>query len=407
MNPMDTAIPRDHFKTKLHKLNSLILIAFGFVLPISVSLANIFGLLIFLLWLMQANLRNDLNKLRNNILVKAILAFWLLHLIGLLWTNDLTSGIQVIAKESLLLLLPIFMMVFTRKSTETAICAFMAAMLMSCTLSFLMWFQVIPPSHFMIGEGDPIVFMGRISYSPFLTIAIYISLFYLLLDTTAGNRKKIWAAISAVLLSINLFIINGRVGQVSFFVMIVIVIFQYFSKNLLRALTVATIALPLLIFTTYNVSSTFRNRANLAVSEIKHYGDGKYTSVGQRIAYTMNSLDIIRENPLFGVGTGDFIQEYAKVNKRNTPTMVATVQPHNMYLLELVQFGVVGLASLLSILYAQIRISQQSSIPLQKHFGFALPILFAVIMLSDSYLLGHFSTMLFIFFSAILYQDYA
>ena len=406
-NTIDTAIPRDNFKTKLHNLNSLILIAFGFVLPISVSLANIFGLLIFLLWLMQANFRNDIDKLRNNMFVKAILAFWLLHLIGLLWTTDLTSGIQVIAKESLLLLLPIYMMVFTRKSTETAIGAFMGAMLISCALSFLMWFHVIPPSRFMISEGDPIVCMGRISYSPFLTIAIYISLFYLLLDPKAGNRKKIFAAITAVLLSINLFIINGRAGQVGFFVMIVIVIFQYFNKNLLRALTVAAIALPLLIFTTYNVSSTFRDRANLAVSDIEHYGDGQNTSVGLRIAFTMNSLDIIRQKPLFGVGTGDFLQEYAKVNKRNTPTLAVTGQPHNMYLLELVQFGVIGLASLLSILYVQIRISRQSSRPLQKHFGLALPILFAVIMLSDSYLLGHYTTMLFIFFSAILYQDYA
>ena len=403
---MDNATPKDNFKTKLHNLNSLLLIAFGFVLPISVALANIFGLLIFLLWLMQANFRHDIDKLRNNILIKAILAFWLLHLIGLLWTSDLTSGIQVIAKESLLLLLPIFMMVFTRKSTETAISAFMAAMLMSCALSFLMWFQVIPPSHFMINEGDPLAFMGRISYSPFLTIATYISLFYLLLDPKAGNKKKILAAIAAAFLSINIFIINGRAGQVSFFVMIVIVVFQYFSKNLLRAFTVAAIALPLLIFTTYNISSTFRERVNLAISETEHYGDGQNTSVGLRIAFTRNSFEIIRKNPLFGVGTGDFSQEYAKVNQRNTPTLFATVQPHNMYVLELVQFGVIGLASLLSILYAQIRISRQSSIPLQKHFGLALPIVFAVIMLSDSYLLGHYTTMLFIFFSAILYQDY-
>ncbi len=406
MNIINTLTPRDNFITKLHKLNPLFLIAFGLVLPLSVALANIIALLIVLLWLMQTNFRNDIDKLRNNILVKTILVFWLLHLIGLLWTNDVTSGIQVIAKESLLLLLPIFMMVFTRKSTERAIGAFMAAMLISAALSFLMWLNIIPPSKFMIGNGDPLVFMGRISYAPFLTIAIYISLFYLLLDPTADNKRKIFAAIIAVVLSINMFIINGRAGQVSFFVMIVIVIFQYFSKNLLRALTVAVIALPLLIFTTYNVSNTFKARVNLAISEIEHYGNGENTSVGLRIAFTMNSLDIIRENPLFGVGTGDFSQEYAKVNQRNTPTLFATVQPHNMYVLELVQFGVIGLTSLLSILYAQIRISQQSNIPLQKHFGLALPILFAVIMLSDSYLLGHYTTMLFIFFSAILYQKY-
>ena len=36
--------------------------------------------------------------------------------------------------------------------------------------------------------------------------------------------------------------------------------------------------------------------------------------------------------------------------------------------------------------------------------GFALPLLFLVIMWSDSYLLGHFTGLLFIFFSSFLYK---
>ncbi len=302
------------------------------------------------------------------------------------------------------MLLPIFMVVLRREYRERAVGAFMASMLLSCTFSFLMWFHVIPPSRFM-DEGDPIVSMGHISYAPFLTIAIYISLFYLLLNPESGKRKKIVAAIAAVALSMNMFIINGRAGQVSFFVMIVIVIFQYYRKSLFRALTVASVALPLLLFATYNISSAFRERSRQAISEIQQYGDGINTSVGLRIAFTRNSLDIIRENALFGVGTGGFSREYERVNKCNTPTLLATSQPHNMYMLELVQFGVIGLASLLSILYAQIRIALRSNLPLQKHVGLTLPLIFAVIMLSDSYLLGHFTTMLFIYFSAILYQD--
>jgi len=73
----------------------------------------------------------------------------------------------------------------------------------------------------------------------------------------------------------------------------------------------------------------------------------------------------------------------------------------------MVQFGVIGLAALLWILFAQIRIALRSKIPLQQHFGLALPLLFAVIMLSDSYLLGHYTTMLFVYLSALLYRDHA
>ena len=43
---------------------------------------------------------------------------------------------------------------------------------------------------------------------------------------------------------------------------------------------------------------------------------------------------------------------------------------------------------------------------LQKSFSIALPLLFAVIMPSDNYLRGHFTTMLFIFFSSFIYQEY-
>jgi len=189
--------------------------------------------------------------------------------------------------------------------------------------------------------------------------------------------------------------------------MIGIVIVQYSRKNLLRAMVIAVIALPMIVFTAYKTSDMFRFRIQDAVSNIEHYGDNKHTSLGERMTFAMNSLEIIREHPIIGVGTGDFKMEYAAVNQRNTPDMPATVQPHDMYLLETVQFGMFGLASLLWILVTQIRIALSSGMPFQKHFGIALPVLFAVIMFSDSYLLGHYTTMLFVFFSSILYQDYA
>ena len=131
---MNTALQKSNVKTTLYNLNSLLLIAFGFFLPISVALPNILGVIIVLLWLIQANFRNDIEKIRNNMLIRAILAFLLLHLIGLIWTSDLPTGLHIIAKESILLFLPVFMMAFNRQSAETAIGAFMAAMLISCAL---------------------------------------------------------------------------------------------------------------------------------------------------------------------------------------------------------------------------------------------------------------------------------
>ena len=122
----------------------------------------------------------------------------------------------------------------------------------------------------------------------------------------------------------------------------------------------------------------------------------------------INSIDIVKENPIFGVGTGDFPSEYQKMNIANNSTteLNNASQPHNMYLLISVQLGLFGLMSIMSIFYYQIRLSFNAQNKFLRDTGITLPCLFLVIMLSDSYLLGHFTTLVFIFFSAFLYKNF-
>jgi len=106
-----------------------------------------------------------------------------------------------------------------------------------------------------------------------------------------------------------------------------------------------------------------------------------------------------------GVGTGDFPSEYKKINQKLSPNVRSTVQPHNMYILEMAQTGILGLLSLLYILYMQIKISLKKNRYYQIQQ--ALPILFAIIMFSDTYLLGHYTSLMFVYFSSFLYKDYS
>ena len=110
--------------------------------------------------------------------------------------------------------------------------------------------------------------------------------------------------------------------------------------------------------------------------------------------------------PIIGVGTGDFPSEYKKINQINTPKLPNATNPHNMYTLITVQLGLIGLFSMLSIFYYQIKLSYNSSNKFIRDQGITLPILFLVMMLSDSYLLGHYTTLMYIFFSSFLYKDF-
>ena len=203
-----------------------------------------------------------------------------------------------------------------------------------------------------------------------------------------------------------MFITGGRAGQVMFFAVIVILTFQYFNTNKLKAAIIAFLVSLSIFVAAYETSDIFKSRANSAVTNILNYESNKHTSVGLRITFAINSLEIIKNNLIFGVGTGDLPSEYIKVNQKNTPNLPNTSNPHNMYILVLVQNGIIGLFSLMLIFYYQIKCSLNSDNRFIKDVGLAVPILFLIIMFSESYLLGHYTSLMFIFFSSCLYQDF-
>jgi len=217
-----------------------------------------------------------------------------------------------------------------------------------------------------------------------------------------------------------MFITGGRAGQVMFFVSLVILIFQYYKGFTVKPFFVTLVIIPLIFMISYNSSSIFNQRVNQAISQITGYskaletsksqssvGRMSQSSVGLRILYAENTLRIIKDHPLIGVGTGDFPSEYERVSMFYHPQIkMFTVHPHNMYLLVFAQLGILGLISFLSIFYYQIKIALSSTIQFSRNFGIALPLMFLVIMWSDAYLLGHFTTTVFVFMSSFLYKTY-
>ena len=165
---------------------------------------------------------------------------------------------------------------------------------------------------------------------------------------------------------------------------------------------------PLIFFTAYQTSDIFHNRVDLAVNNTINYEISKNTSVGQRVNFAINSWELIKENPIIGIGTGDFPSEYKKINQIKTPQLPNTTNPHNMYTLITMQLGLIGLLSMISIFYYQLKYSFNASNAtiFIRDAGFALPLLFLLVMWSDSYLLGHYTTLIFVFFSSFLHNNF-
>jgi len=392
-------------KQKINDVNAYLLIAFAFALPLTVAGANIIDAFIVLLWLARGTFKEDWNEVKNNKVVLAVLGFYLLHIVGLLWTEDMQWGLHILKKETKFLMIPIFMLFVRREHIKYYIYAFLLAMTISEVLSYGIWFEIIPA--FKNATVDnPTVFMSHISYNPFLAFSIYLISAVLLFSKDIDNKKKIIYGFFILTMTINMFITGGRAGQVMYFTTLIILFFQFYWNQKIKAFFLTIIIIPSIFLISYSNSELFKIRVDSAISDIKHYDVNANTSVGLRLTFSINSWEIIRKNPFIGVGTGDFINEYKKINEINSPHLPNPSQPHNMYTLDLVQFGILGLLSLLSILYFQIKHALKNDDFIYKYVGMALPLLFSVVMFSDSYLLGHYTGMLFIFFSSFLYKEY-
>jgi len=394
----------------LEKTYQFLLITLAFLMPITVFGGNLIIVLIVLLWFVSGDYKDKFNLIIQNKLLLASIIFFTLHIVGLLWTNDLKWGIHIVHKMwYFLLLFPILFTIVIKKNIPKYIASFLLAISITEILSYSVWFEIIKPFK-NATIFDPTPFMSHISYNPILAFAIYLVLHRLIIQRDLVKLQLFLYSFFALSMTINMFITGGRAGHVAYFVILGIIVFQYFCLNKIKALFILMTLIPIIFFSAYQFSPLFKYRVDAGVENITNYSEhmliGTNTSVGSRFTFAINSWEIIKNNPFIGVGTGDFPEEYKKINMANTPHMNNAKNPHNMYILVLVQLGFIGLISLLSIFYYQLKIAFNSKNIFFRNVGTALPIMFLVINLSDSYLLGHFTTLMYIFFSSFLYRDF-
>jgi O-antigen ligase len=390
----------------LDKTYQYLLIFLGFLLPLTVFGANFVIVFICCIWLLSANFKTKLNLIFSSKLMLASLLFFGLHVVGMLWTEDLQWGLHIIHKLWYFFLLwPILYTLVKKDYIKYYVGAFLLAISFTEILSYLVWFEIIPEfGHAKIWNPTP--FMSHISYNPILAFAIYLISHQVLFQDKLSKLKRYIYFSLVVTMSINMFITGGRAGHVIYFVMLSILIFQYFNYKKIKSLILIMIVIPSVFYTAYQSSDIFNKRVNMAVENTLNYSENKGSSVGLRITWAINSWDMIKKNLIIGVGTGDLPSEYKKVNQINSPELPNINNPHNMYTLVLIQLGLLGFFSFASIFYYQIKLSFRSSDKYIRDVGLTLPLLFLVIMFSDSYLLGHYTSLMFIFFSSFLYKDF-
>lgn len=371
----------------------------AFSIPLSTSAVSVLAVLILTAWAIGGDYSRKWAVITGNPVSLALLFYLGLFFLGLLWSENIGAGLAMIEKQWKLLLFPVLLSSLVYSHRRRYIASFVAGLTVAMLMTYLAWFDIL---HY--GGVTPEHLTKRlfhVVYNPLLAFGFYLVCHEALWRKRRGIGRLVLILLAGCM-AVDMFITEGRTGQVVFFVLLGLLFFQFFSKNKLKGILLVLLILPLTFAAGYQLSPTFQHRVDAAGMEIREFHKNPNTSTGLRLLFWKNSWRIISQHPLLGVGTGDFQSSYAKVNAELSPDMVATDNPHNQYIFVLCQFGILGLVSLLSIFILQIRQAVTIKDDWQR-VRLAFPIFFLTIMLAESYLVVYETGFFFALFSAVLY----
>ena len=214
----------------LDKTYHFLLVVLAFLLPLTVFGGNLVIVIICILWLISGEYKAKFKIIIKNKLMISSIFFFGIHVVGLLWTEDLSWGLHIVHKMWYFIgLLPILYTIVKKEYIGVYISAFLLAISITEVLSYLVWFQIID-SFKNATWWNPTPFMSHISYNPILAFAIYLVGHELLFNSKMHLFKKCVYSIMMMTMSINMFITGGRAGQVMFFAMLTILIYQKRSR---------------------------------------------------------------------------------------------------------------------------------------------------------------------------------
>lgn len=351
------------------KEGTTVLILFSilaFMLPVYKKLVplTIALLLISLLWI---NIRKKtFRQTRLSIVQIALIALYVFFIAGLVFTENMKSGLFDLEVKLSFLFMPIAFMLavpFIKPGSRDYILkVFVAGCLTSCL------FCLSQSAYNYISESRNIGEFFYTKLSPYFHpsyFALYLNLAVLIIiqqsvktwkQLTFLNKIIRFFAISFFILMVLL--LNSKAGILITLVSVILFLFVIlFSARKKTAGIIAVISILVLSFTVWNTVPGLKNRFLVSLKSLQTYS-GKTINPEegtlQRLVIWKYSLKIIQENLMSGVGTGDVRQELDRIylEEKFTHGAKRHLNAHNQFLQTTIAIGITGLLCLLFIIIA-------------------------------------------------------
>ncbi len=381
-------------------------------------------MLLSLVWLVQKHFLNLKNILNLNFAVMAL--FYLLYIVGLLYSEDKRNGMFQVEQKLSLAVFPLIFATIPQlgaKNLKLILFAFVTvclfASLYCLALGAVENYASNHFNHLEIGYFTNQQLAGYIgTHSTYFSMYIAFSFFIVLDNLLKDGLKKTMKPLFIFILAYLTIFLVLLVSRIVLIAVVLITIVRLFGlpgskkKNYKLAFVVGVIAV-LLAFVGSG-SDYFRKR----FSELYHInvetpiGNNGENGVTQRLFFWRNSIDVISESPLVGHGTGDanlaLKKEYAKILRQHPEFPESVVNAvhffekqqynaHNQFLQVMILFGLMGLIIFLWLLTRSFMVSIKN----KNFIYFSFLSIIVLSCLTECIFDRQFGVVFFSFFNAI------
>ena len=327
--------------------------------PISTAVASVAMVAVIITWLLTGKSLQTLKESFQHPVGKTILLFYAWLIIGCLYADNTWSAkfTTLLSWQKLLFAFLLLGVFNNQKWQQRFVYSYLGFMSVASLVGLGLWLLEINPKHQEIG-----IFMTNYATQSTAFIAALLCAVFLVKSEKNWQQVALW--LFSVLFLVNIFIISpARSAYLAVPpAILMIAIYLYGYKKLPHIL--ATVVIALLVVSLS--SQKLQDRIKLGFAEQASYQTSeKLTSVGTRLIFYSNTLELIKEKPVFGYGTSSFGNTYeAHVAEKYQDWRAGkTTDPHNQYLFIWLENGIPGLILFFIYIVTAIRFGLRRQLP--------------------------------------------
>ncbi len=399
------------------KINIYLFILLAFFIPLyRPVIPFIIGLLV-LIWILEFNFKKKFKRLTDGHTRLYLLSFsslYILYLIGILYSSNIDYAVFDLEVKLSLIIFPILIStikkeVFTARNLDNVLIAFAIGCFIGTVVSlvdaFIVFYDKNDFSEFYYSKLSFFHHPGY--FAMYLNFAIAIIIYFLLKKKMVKPDKRHVFLLVLLIIYFSLFVImlSSKAGIISLFIVFFITVAHVI---IVEKQVIAGIFLVIIIFGLFYASFNFFPyslyriiKAKEVIENMEAIDNEETDGSAGRILIWQNSLEIIEQNFLFGVGTGDVKDYLVDKYKENNITKALQLRSnaHNQYLQTFITLGIIGflILSLSLVLPAYYTFRH-------KHFlYFLFLIIISINLLVESMLETQAGVVFYAFFNSFLF----